>query len=299
VLFLEILPKFPTLNVHHNMKRYLLLLSSLLVLAACQEKPQAPKNLGTTDSTSQKAGTENGVLANAPTGDGPDAVIVGTGVRSRADNSTSAEIIRPFQQGELVKIITKSEEPEQIGRIVTDCDRLGFHWYKVRDHAGQESWIYGKYIFRFQEMRSEKGRVQGGQTLSVNGQDYTFQIAVDVAYGPSDDDGLTGCDNMFIPFLYQKGNPAALLFHLDTKKIVSDDLTWKAKKFDTGLLLLLAGSEGGSDDLESVEVRAKEPVLELEITHYYQDGSSTGHLLARVAKDRIDVVGYENDGPSL
>jgi hypothetical protein len=281
------------------MKRFLLLLSSALILASCQETKGPEGNGPGADSTTTKAGTENGVLGTKTDADGPDAVIVGSGVRSRADNSTSAEIIRPFQQGELVKIVTKSEEPEQIGKVVTDCDRLGYHWYKVRDHAGQESWIYGKYIFRFQEMRTEKGRVQGGQTLNVNGQDYTFQVAVDVSGGPNDGEGLTGCDNMYIPFLYQKGSPTALLFHLDTKKIVADDLTWKAKKFDTGLLLLLAASEGGNDDLESVQVRAKEPVLELDITHYYQDGSSTGHLLARVAKDRIDVVGYENDGPSL
>ena len=281
------------------MKRFLLLLSSLLVLAACQEKSGPPTGNGTDSSATKKAGTENGVIGTANTGDGPDAVIVGTGVRSRSENSTSAEIIRPFQQGELVKIVTKSEEPEQVGRVVTDCDRLGYHWYQVRDHEGKESWIYGKYIFRFKEMRSEKGRVNGGQTLQVNGQDYIFQIAMDEAMGPGDEDGLTGCDNMYIPFLYQKGNQNALLFHLDTKKIVADDLTWKAKKFDTGLLLLLAASEGGNDDLESVQVRAKEPVLELELTHYYQDGSSAGHLLARVAKDRIDVVSYENDGPNL
>lgn len=289
--------KLRFLNLYCIMKRFLFILSSLLVLAACQEKT-GEKGPGGQDTT-QKAGTENGVLGTKTSADGPDAVVVGSGVRSRADNSTTAEIIRPFQQGELVKIVTQSEEPEQVGKVVTDCDRLGFHWYKVRDHEGKESWIYGKYIFRFQELRSEKGRVQGGQTMTVNGQDYIFQIAVDAAQGPNDEEGLTGCDNMYIPFLYQKDSPTALLFHLDTKKIVADDLNWKAKKFDTGLLLLLAASEGGKDDLESVQVRPKEPVLELDITHYYQDGSSQGHLLARVAKDRIDVVGYENDGPSL
>lgn len=282
------------------MKHYLFLILTLFALGCANEQTNNPTGdnpTGKDTSKTEEAGTENGVLG-MPKGPGADAIIVGSGVRSREQPNSSGTIIRSFAQGELVKVIDQNQERIMLGKG-QGCEEFGYYWYKVQDSQGKESWIYGKYIFRFKQLRSDKGRVMGGQELTVNGKNYIFQVATDESIGPSDEEGLTGCDKFFIPFLYEPGAANAILFHIDTKKIVADDLTWKAKKFDTSLLLLLAESEGGMDQLEEVSVRPKEPVIEMTITHQYQDGSSEGNLLARVAKDRIDVVSYENSGPKF
>lgn len=279
------------------MRNFLYIILAVTVVGGCTDPKQTevPAN-DTTKVENEKAGTGSGVMALG--GDSQfDAVVLGTGVRSRQKADVSGEVVRPFTQGELVKIVEVSKERTVISPK-NACEEYGYPWVKVRDSKGAESWIFGKYLFKFTQMRSEKGRVNGGQELTIGGQPYMFQLAADMGQGISDENGeLSGCNLVYTPVLVKPGQTTGTLFFVNPKKIGDPRLAADSKVFDTNLLILTAESEGTKDQIESVEVHKSEPVITIHLTHEYQDGGEAAKIVARAASERVDVVSYEKQLP--
>jgi Bacterial SH3 domain len=85
-----------------------------------------------------------------------DAPIPATTTVSAADlkmriapNTTAVEIAH-LSRGELVKIVQRSADPVQVGK-------LNAYWYKVTNSTGLTGWVYGAHL----AVESDEGEVQG------------------------------------------------------------------------------------------------------------------------------------------
>ena len=275
--------------MNHNAMRNIIFFLLLTFVFACKEQPKG--NSTNTDSTaSEHAGTGGGMMG-LPGDHEFDAVVVGSGVRSRQTPDTKGAVLRAFTQGELIKVIETSTERSNIDGKET-CDKYGFPWCKVRDHEGKESWIYGKFVFKFQQMRSQNGRVVGDQELSLLGQPHTLHLAADQAENGMPTGELNDCQRVYLPLLIENGKHVAKLFYLNPKTNTDPEMVKRSNGFPTVLLLFYTGGDTGFDELEEVHSLNKETAVQIEVNHYHPDGRTPASIVASVSKERVDVVEY-------
>lgn len=289
------------------MKTYSLifaLLLSLFFLVSCgSESDTGTSSPETTEPSSES--TPSSDLIETPTETptqkpGPffemgsyNGIIVGSGVRSRSKPSTDGDVVRSFETGELVLIKDRNLERE----ILTSgdaCDDYGYEWYQVEDTKGEESWVYGKFLFEIGEDKTSS--IQAKQ-VNFGNDKYTFTYATDLSYGSADEDGLTGCDVMNFISLHAPGASTSQPIYLNTDKYDSPDLKWKSEKFDNSMLMLVSGSEGGADEITEVSstIFEEAEALRIAVTYFYQDGSSNGRIYVGRNDGKFEVIGYEYD----
>ena len=221
-----------------------------------------------------------------------DAITVGDGLKLRAEPSPDAEIITRYNTGELVSYTGETDSRE----ILSDgsaCDEYGYYWYKVKDARGTEGWAYGKYIYEISKP-DEEGTSVFGKEYQLGDEMYLLDYAFDLSYGPDDENGLTGCDMFYMPYLYKDGS-AVMPIYYDKEKFPSDDMGWKSEQFDGGLIYLVLSSEGGSDRITEVNEAIWEgnPALEFIISHGYQEGGAISTVLVSNITGKWEVVEYE------
>ena len=300
------------------MKSFLYLLGFVLLFYSCSS---TSGNENTSSETANNSTESTEPMDPSPvsekTGMQPEpitlgefnAVIVGSGVRSRDLPGTDGNVIRAFKFGELVKVIESTDERVAL-TSGTSCDEYGYYWHLVMDTDYKESWVFGKFVYYYGlpdnldcesayfDINRNGEAPKFSSEWNLNGTDYSFLSAMSLSYGPSDEDGLTGCDIIYLPFLHEAGNTSVKPFYFVDDIGEKSDLSWKNDEFDVNALMLIAGSEGGSDEintLNSVTWEGKDG-LEIEVEFFYQDGSSEGKLIIIEEDDRFIVVSYENTG---
>ncbi|MBN1185333.1 MAG: SH3 domain-containing protein [Bacteroidales bacterium] len=226
-----------------------------------------------------------------PNYDDFDAITIGDGLKLRSEPSSDAEIITQYNTGELVRIIDESNTRE----VLTEggmCDTYGFYWYKIKDVKGKEGWVYGKYIYKIRTPENKENVYSS--IYNLGDEQYTFDYGYDLSYGPDDENGLTGCDMFYMPYLYKEGSKVMPIYY-DKEKFPSDDLGWKSEQYDGGLIYLVLSSEGGSDHIVEVNesIWNSSPALELIISHGYQDGAAKSSVLISNITGKFEVVDYE------
>ncbi|MEM7038748.1 MAG: hypothetical protein AAF570_17305, partial [Bacteroidota bacterium] len=177
-----------------------------------------------------------------------DAVVVGNGVRSRSEPSTSGKVERKFDFGELIRLDGKSEKRKVLMKK-DQCDYYGWHWHQAVDNNDNKSWVFGKFIMEIAlDIRHTKDAYENariwGQKISFEGKKYVFGGAYDFSFGTSDEEGLTGCTGLMMPFLFTPNRDKIQPIYLDENKFNSEDLAWKNDRYDTQVLVLVAASDG-------------------------------------------------------
>ena len=218
------------------------------------------------------------------------AIIVTSGVRSRSGPTVKDKIIRSFDFGEIVALKDSTD-----GRsVVTSgdaCDEYGFKWYQVEDENGTQSWVFGKFLY---QIIPENDTYKPNHSIfQLNGEDWFFGTALELSFGPSGDEGLTGCDVKYIPFFYQKDKTKIVPILYDPTIVRSFLLEMHSGTFSESSLLLTHASEGGSIVIKDLYISNKENIdLIMEMDLFYQDGTGEGTMSLKKNDDGFQVVNF-------
>jgi len=222
-----------------------------------------------------------------------DAIIVGHHVSMREKPTTKAKTLDKVNTGLLVKVLDQSEAREKLTKG-NSCDDHGYHWYKIKNAKGKTGWVFGKFLFKINKPAETDSVTH--KEVTLNKKKYYFAVAHDTSYGPSNNDGPTGCDALYVPFLHRKGAKSVSTIKYNNKKFKAFDLGWKSGLFDGGFIILVSNSEGGADEMLSITYAKKNKkfYLHLKIRFQYQDGSSIGDIYIGLVKGKVSVIGYKN-----
>jgi len=82
-------------------------------------------------------------------------VITGNKVRMRSAPALSGKILKELFIGEVVFILNQSEKTEKIDKN----RQFSYYWYEVETVDGKKGWIFGQFVYRYQE-RSKKELIE-------------------------------------------------------------------------------------------------------------------------------------------
>ena len=224
------------------MKNLLLLLACSLIFMQCKEREKS------TDQPIQNQLTEE-IIDDEPlelelTLSNFDGFTVGNGIRMRSEANLKSEKVAELPHGMLVRILDKTGR-KSITRGDA-CDEYGYPWLKVKTANGKEGWIFGKFLYKINKKLVNK-QVSDFQntTFKFKDEPYIFGIGIDYSYPVGDDDGLTFCKDMAMPFLYKEGEEQIRpIFAKSTK-----GRDWQLTAHKNGYWQFVAESDGISEDL--------------------------------------------------
>ncbi len=214
-----------------------------------------------------------------------NAVLLGGEIFLMADTTASSSNDVRVKKMSEVKIIEVGDNRVKLKGTQGVCMSYGYPYYLVETLSGQRGWVYGsdvfmksKYHTSYNDQDNSGAFKFSGDPIIIQGQTFFLCMACDMGIGPSDSTGLTGCDNIFYPYLmdsvgnqfFIKGNPS--YFEKGDWFIKNDP------ELDN-LLYYAYSSEGGSASIESITVDGAN--LYFNNTHNYQDGGGSSVLTLR------------------
>ncbi|MEZ4848598.1 MAG: SH3 domain-containing protein [Bacteroidia bacterium] len=271
------------------MFRYTFLIITLLILLlfGCGSDQDESRTEGQTitETESPESISDKSALLSTS-----QAIIATGGVRSRSGPSVQDGIIRSFELGEIVTVTDSTKDRFAVTEG-DECDGFGYRWYRVKDADQKESWVFGKFLYHI--LAPGERHYAIGQSIQIGQKTWYFGAAVEESYGPSDSEGLTGCDMRFLPFFYEKNAGTVHPVYYDRTIVRSNDLERYEEHFGESVLLLNQMSEGGSvtineisqDNVGSVDVN-----LQMEL--FYQEGTAEGTLSLREDNGTFNVVNF-------
>ncbi|MDX2246501.1 MAG: SH3 domain-containing protein [Bacteroidia bacterium] len=269
-----------------SFRNFGLLLAVVFLLSSCATKNQPPANSAsadslTTDSPDQSAPT------SAPRF---NALIAGNGVRARELPSLEDSVLRTFQAGEAVEVIQPNGSRISI-TTGDECDEYGYSWFEVKDANGKLSFVFGKFLFI---TPSEGFGAPWYEPFEMAGQTWSAGIALDQSYGPSDEEGLTSCDKLFMPYFFRPGETTLYPVYYDPKALPDTDLEWGSSRFNSGILSMIHSSDGGTVQLDKVVPVLGEKAADLYFTFTYQDGERKAAIRMGEKNGKFHVTAVKN-----
>jgi len=229
---------------------------------------------------------------------GYNGIIVGENVRLRSGPNLQSKIMGGLNTGLLVDIVDETTKRVSIGKGT--CEDYGYKWYKVRTSTNQLGWVYGKFIYQivvFDGEDYENGWADElvDKELNVKGTTFKYSYALDCSYPPDDSLGLTGCDDLTLPVLYQTDKKVAY----PIKYYGSED-GWSANlpySKERNWLLLMSG-EGGYDAISDVSISNGSIVLKID--RGFQEGGAIVKLALTFKGSYFDAkqIYFEDLTPS-
>lgn len=199
----------------------------------------------------------------------PNAIIVGQNVRARELPSLDDEVVKTFEAGTPVKVIQPIGERISITQG-DQCDEYGYQWYEVDDLEGNRSFVFGKFIFL---MHPENISSPWYTTVNMKGQSWGLGIAVDQSIGASNEEGLTGCESLFIPYLYLGDENVIYPIYCKDQTVAQNGNWTSMSRFNSDMLFMIHSSEGTSTQLEKFAPLTSERGFELHFNFQHQEDS--------------------------
>lgn len=205
---------------------------------------------------------------------------VGDNVRLRAEADVKSEMIAELPNGLLLKIIKRTEKEFVLFKNNDSCDEYGHPWVEVETIDGQKGWIFGKFVYKIENLKHEKINEFQGRIFQFNGEDYRFGYGVDFSHPAMDDVGLSGCEDLGILFFYKEGEQQIRPIMVKPNKLSS----WrKLKENSKGFWHFVHGSDGYIEHL--YEVKALKDKINFRYHSSEQDGGT----------DAVVQVSFQND----
>lgn len=216
------------------------------------------------------------------------------------DTARSEEYIAMLNTGEEVYLV--NEYPGLVYPFpedgASDCDKMGYHFYDIRFTIDGKEWegvIFGEDLFlsprAYQVFRGQTPTVINPQSLSIHGTDYEFDVVLSDGIGPSNADGLTGCDDTYIPY-FRDVKTGKINFIRVTDEGALQEGGDSHMRMRNGILELVWGSEGGSCKIQSVEYGKcqGEETIVLELESGYQDGGASFTMCVTEADGQFNLL---------
>ena len=259
----------------------------IVLLVGCKATPsEETSETAATDSTAflqaNDEPSENTSLATSSEA-GYRGIIIDNDVPIWADTSRSEEYIAMVNRGDQVVVL--NEYPGLVNPWSYEgtpyCDQMGYHFYEVKVMQGDQEIqgvIYGSNVFLepqgYEAFRGIRPTVIENQVLEINGTGYEFGVVVSDGIGPSNSEGLTGCDDTYLPY-FRNISTNEVRFIMVTEPGILEQGDSHMRYFN-GFLQLVWGSEGGSCVIQSID-QAKcngEWSVVMELESGYQDGGA-------------------------
>ncbi|WP_201027692.1 SH3 domain-containing protein [Leptospira borgpetersenii] len=78
------------------------------------------------------------------------AIVRGDAVNVRSDSNLASKRIRIVKKGELLTLIKRSDHKDSI-------EGFSNYWYKYKNEAGEEGWVYGSFLTLYQNIHPNAG----------------------------------------------------------------------------------------------------------------------------------------------
>ena len=222
------------------MKKLLLLTTIVFLFFNCNTKEQ-PTEVQTPSSEEEKSDVEDEIQEFILTNF--DGFTVGNGVRLRESADLKSKKVAELPHGLLVSILDQTRRKSLTKG--SQCDEYGYPWLKIKTVAGHEGWIFGKFIYRFEAGDgNENMKKYAGKTFKFDDEPFEFGVAFDFSYPVGDDEGLTFCEDMALPFFYKPGDEK--IQPIFARK--TDGRDWELSSHKNGYWALVS-SDGISEQL--------------------------------------------------
>ena len=120
--------------------------------------------------------------------------------------------------------------------------------------------------------------------------DYEINFAFSDGVGPSDSNGLTGCDETYVIFFHLVNSDKNFL--VKAQNDAFDENVTMMGKTEDGVLTFVASSEGGECKITALNSEICEGEMSMILTTHqgYQEGEGTGRVCIHEANENLIAV---------
>lgn len=139
-----------------------------------------------------------------------------------------------------------------------------YYFYEVTlKGTGTKGWVSGTSVLQLANVPS----TNSSQVFTISGNEYQLYYLVDSGIGPSDENGLTGCNQYYIPFFFNEQNKTVRFIKSTTvtsnNYFVSTYLDW----------LCFISSDGGRVRVSQIEIEEGN-IINFSLSAEYQEGGA-------------------------
>jgi hypothetical protein len=245
---------------------------------------------GTTDSVALPTETPAPIPQEAAPEQKAIAVITRTDAMVLSEPSLeNAGVVSQPKVGQLVTVIESGPDlVVETYPIAESCDEYGYHYFKVSfEEEGQttEGWIHGRSLHL---MSPETTR--DFQWVTYQQLQFEINLAVSDGIGPSNQDGLTGCDETMVVVIRNIETDRTYL--VEARDDVFAGYSGLLGTTREGYLKLVSASEGGRTILNqwAVEECDGSPAVQLDLDESFQDGGASTTICMTWSEDGERLV---------
>jgi hypothetical protein len=145
-------------------------------------------------------------------------------------------------------------------------------WIKIKAPSGKTGWVFGSWILK---ICSDDRKISGVEKEKVKFQDKDYQLTIlnNYTYPIADENGLTGCPQIYMIALYTKNFEQVLLFEADWDQSAGN------------MYCCLSDDDGGTEKIAGIETKENQIILHIEAG--YQEDSATYDLILQKNGDRF------------
>jgi len=180
------------------------------------------------------------------------------GTRVFADTTEESNVLMELES--LTPQIThgSSKTPDPASAPI--CNQ--YFWYNVSTEKGN-GWVYGQNVLR--------GITSAPySSIDIGDTPYTLFHVMDSGIGASNNEGLTGCNQYYIPYLWNKEKNTISFIKVGYLPLPDNSFT-TSYGFQW---LSLISSEGGSAGIQSIDFNKSESIFTAFINVGYQEGGA-------------------------
>ncbi len=216
-----------------------------------------------------------------------------------ADTSRQEEYIAMLNRG--TEVFIENEYPKLVYPFpldgASDCDKMGYHFYDITFTIDGKEWkgvIFGDDLFitprAYQVFRGQTPDVKAPEEISINGTSYEFDVVLSDGIGPSDSQGLTGCDDTYIPYLRNTATGKISFINIDNPDLLADGDSHMRSR--NGILQLVWGSEGGSTKVSQLDfgMCGGNEAFMMVLGSGYQDGGANFNMCVDEENGYFQVI---------
>ncbi len=211
------------------------------------------------------------------------ALVVGMKVRLRSGDKLSSDIVGVLNTGTVVRVLAKSEKPVKLAQKGT----FSYYWYKIKCHDGLKGWIYGQFLYLFNQGLFNAGTGR----FSYKGTNYQLAAFNEKAvYDDAPDD-----DVFIIPALYEVSRGSIHILHVSNS--VYKKIKHRSLNPDSSGIFRFVGNMGFSEGFSGL-VSVIGDYIHIPVKVGMQEGSASFDMKVILKGKQLwieDIINYRRN----